>query len=52
MQHADVHLLIIHLQEVLAFMYIHVHNLTHGLDVCCIKTFDNLKHVLAEDPDV
>jgi hypothetical protein len=33
-------------------MHIHVHDVTHGLDACCIKTVDNLKHGLAEDPDV
>jgi hypothetical protein len=52
MQHADAHLLSVHLQEIVAQMCIHVYDVTHGPKICCTETVDNLKHGLAEDPDV
>jgi hypothetical protein len=33
-------------------MHIHVCDVTHGLDACCIETVNSLKHVLAKDPNV
>jgi hypothetical protein len=52
MQHADVHLLGVHSQEVVALMHIHVCDVTHGLDACYMETVNNLKHGLAEGADV
>jgi hypothetical protein len=51
MQHADIHLLSVHLQEIVASMHIHVDDVTHGLDACCIETVDDLKDELAKDLD-
>jgi hypothetical protein len=52
MQHADVHRMSVKPQEVVALMHIHVCDVTHGLDACYMETVNNLKHGLAEDPDV